>query len=97
MTYAGNLENLKDIEKSNNYTFVKGDITDFEFIKNLFEKEQFDGVIHLAAESHVDRSITNPLEFVLTNVVGTVNLLNAAKLIWKDNFQDKLFYHVSTI
>lgn len=96
LTYAGNLENLKDIEKSSNYKFVKGDITDFEFIKNLFEKEQFDGVIHLAAESHVDRSITNPLEFVLTNVVGTVNLLNAAKLIWKDNFQDKMFYHVST-
>lgn len=96
LTYAGNLENLKDIENSSNYTFIKGDITDFEFIKNLFETEQFDGVIHLAAESHVDRSITNPLDFVITNVVGTVNLLNAAKGIWKDNFQDKLFYHVST-
>ncbi len=96
LTYAGNLENLKDIENSSNYTFIKGDITDAEFITSLFEKEQFDGVIHLAAESHVDRSITNPLDFVLTNVVGTVNLLNATKLIWKDNFQDKLFYHVST-
>lgn len=96
LTYAGNLENLKDIENSSNYTFIKGDITDAEFITSLFEKEQFDGVIHLAAESHVDRSITNPLDFVLTNVVGTVNLLNATKLIWKDNFQDKLFYLVST-
>jgi dTDP-glucose 4,6-dehydratase len=96
LTYAGNLENLKDIESMNNYIFEKGDITDLEFINQLFEKYQFDGVIHLAAESHVDRSISNPLEFVLTNVVGTVNLLNAAKTIWKGNFENKLFYHVST-
>lgn len=96
LTYAGNLENLKDIENKSNYHFVKGDITDNEFIKELFEKHQFDGVIHLAAESHVDRSITNPLEFVLTNVVGTVNLLNASKSIWKGHFENKLFYHVST-
>lgn len=96
LTYAGNLENLKDIESSQNYEFVKGDIQDFEFIQTLFDKYKFDGVIHLAAESHVDRSITNPLEFVMTNVVGTVNLLNAAKHLWKDNYDNKRFYHVST-
>lgn len=96
LTYAGNLENLKDIEKEPNYSFVKGDIVDGSFIQELFEKHQFDSVIHLAAESHVDRSITNPLEFIHTNVVGTVNLLNAAKSIWKDNYKEKLFYHVST-
>ncbi len=96
LTYAGNLENLKDIESKENYTFVKGDINDDAFILNLFKKEQFDGVIHLAAESHVDRSIANPTEFVVTNVLGTVNLLNAAKHIWKDNYEGKLFYHVST-
>ncbi|HAT70268.1 MAG TPA: dTDP-glucose 4,6-dehydratase, partial [Flavobacteriaceae bacterium] len=79
-----------------NYTFVKGDITDEPFINSLFEKHQFDGVIHLAAESHVDRSITDPLAFVKTNVIGTMTLLNAAKTIWKDNFADKRFYHVST-
>lgn len=96
LTYAGNLENLKDIENEGNYTFVKGNINDDGFILDLFKKENFDGVIHLAAESHVDRSIANPTEFVVTNVLGTVNLLNAAKTIWKDNNKDKMFYHVST-
>lgn len=96
LTYAGNLANLKDIEDKPNYEFVKGDIVDSDFIQKLFEEHQFDGVIHLAAESHVDRSISNPTEFVFTNVIGTVNLLNAAKHIWKDNFEDKRFYHIST-
>jgi len=96
LTYAGNLNNLKDIENKSNYEFVKGDIVDGEFIMKLFIEKQFDGVIHLAAESHVDRSISNPTEFVFTNVIGTVNLLNAAKHIWKDNFSDKRFYHIST-
>lgn len=96
LTYAGNLENLRDIDQNPNYTFVKGDIVDADFITNLFKEHQFDGVIHLAAESHVDRSIENPIEFVMTNVVGTVNLLNAARLIWKDNLNGKRFYHVST-
>lgn len=99
LTYAGNLENLKDIENKQNYTFIKGDIVDAEFVHQLFIEQQIDGVIHLAAESHVDRSISNPLEFVLTNVVGTVNLLNAAKSHWKripENNRNNLFYHVST-
>jgi len=96
LTYAGNLANLKDIENKPNYEFVKGDIVDGDFILKLFEEKQFDGVIHLAAESHVDRSISNPTEFVYTNVIGTVNLLNAAKHIWKDDFSDKRFYHIST-
>nr|WP_294948611.1 dTDP-glucose 4,6-dehydratase [uncultured Mucilaginibacter sp.] len=96
LTYAGNLANLTDIENEPNYRFVKGDIVDLAYINNLFEIEQPDAVIHLAAESHVDRSISNPLEFVMTNVVGTVNLLNAAKTIWKDDYADKRFYHVST-
>jgi len=96
LTYAGNLENLKDVEDKPNYIFEKGDITDEEFIFNLFERYDFDGVIHLAAESHVDRSISNPLEFLKTNIFGTVILLNAAKESWKDNFEDKRFYHVST-
>ncbi len=96
LTYAGNLENLTDIEKADNYEFVKGDIVDDIFIFELFNKYQFDGVIHLAAESHVDRSIANPNEFIKTNIVGTVNLLNAARNIWKDNLEDKLFYHIST-
>jgi len=96
LTYAGNLENLKDVENHSNYRFVKGDINDDKFILKLFEEQQFDGVIHLAAESHVDRSIANPNEFVFTNVLGTVNLLNAARHIWKDDFSGKLFYHVST-
>jgi dTDP-glucose 4,6-dehydratase len=96
LTYAGNLENLRDIENKNNYIFEKGDIVDEGYIKGLFAKYNFDGVIHLAAESHVDRSITNPMEFIMTNVVGTVNLLNAAKDLWKGNEEGKLFYHVST-
>nr|WP_067056006.1 dTDP-glucose 4,6-dehydratase [Mucilaginibacter sp. L294] len=96
LTYAGNLANLTDIEHKPNYRFVKGDIVDLEFIINLFEREQPDAVIHLAAESHVDRSITNPLDFVMTNVVGTVNLLNAAKNLWKGQYDKKRFYHVST-
>jgi dTDP-glucose 4,6-dehydratase len=96
LTYAGNLENLKDIEGNANYHFAKGDIVDAAFINGLFEQHQFDGIIHLAAESHVDRSITNPLEFVYTNVIGTVNLLNASKNQWKNNFEGKRFYHVST-
>jgi dTDP-glucose 4,6-dehydratase len=96
LTYAGNLENISDIEQLPNYTFVKGDIVDADFIDNLFQKHQFDGVLHLAAESHVDRSITDPLAFVKTNVIGTMNLLNAAKTIWKENYDGKRFYHIST-
>lgn len=96
LTYAGNLENLKDVESSENYQFIKADITDGKAILAIFEKYQPDGVIHLAAESHVDRSISNPMDFVMTNVIGTVNLLNAAKYIWKDNFENKRFHHVST-
>jgi len=96
LTYAGNLENLVDIEGSSNYIFEKGDIVDKKYIKSLFEKYSFDGVIHLAAESHVDRSITNPMDFIMTNVVGTVNLLNASKNLWEGRSQGKLFYHVST-
>ncbi len=96
LTYAGNLENLKDIETAPNYTFLKGDIVDGTFIDALFSKHQFDAVIHLAAESHVDRSITNPLDFIQTNIVGTVNLLNSAKNHWKNDYSGKLFYHVST-
>ncbi|MFN4932239.1 MAG: dTDP-glucose 4,6-dehydratase [Bacteroidota bacterium] len=100
LTYAGNLANLRDIENAPNYTFVKGDITDAAFINELFDKYQFDGVIHLAAESHVDRSISNPLEFVMTNVIGTVNLLNAAKKCWNAHIdgetKGKKFYHIST-
>jgi dTDP-glucose 4,6-dehydratase len=95
LTYAGNLLNLKDIEDKPNYTFIKGDIVDFKFISELFNEHKFDAVIHLAAESHVDRSITNPLEFVMTNVIGTVNLLNAAKTIWNQG-SDNRFYHIST-
>ena len=96
LTYAGNLENLSDIENKDNYIFEKGDIVDETYIKELFDKYKFDGVVHLAAESHVDRSITNPMEFIMTNVVGTVNLLNAAKNLWQANEEGKLFYHVST-
>jgi dTDP-glucose 4,6-dehydratase len=96
LTYAGNLANLKDIENAPNYKFIKGDIVDMAFINQLFVDEQPDAVIHLAAESHVDRSITNPLEFVMTNVVGTVNLLNAARNIWKGKYEQCRFYHVST-
>lgn len=96
LTYAGNLENLKDVENKSNYTFFNGDISNEGFIKDLFEKYQFEGIIHLAAESHVDRSINEPLVFVKTNVIGTVILLNAFKMLWKDDFTDKLFYHIST-
>lgn len=96
LTYAGNLENLTDIENASNYTFIKGDITDSAFLSGLFAKWQPQYIIHLAAESHVDRSISEPNAFVLTNVIGTVNLLNAARELWKDNFKDRLFYHVST-
>lgn len=96
LTYAGNLANLTDIENQPNYTFVKGDLVDAPFVDALFAEHNFDGVIHLAAESHVDRSITDPMAFVLTNVVGTVNLLNAAKNTWKGNYDGKRFYHVST-
>ena len=96
LTYAGNLENLKDVEHLPNYVFEKIDIVDAEAVNKLFKKYNFDGVIHLAAESHVDRSIINPLEFIMTNVVGTLNLLNAAKENWSADFTDKLFYHVST-
>lgn len=96
LTYAGNLENLRDIENSSNYSFIKGDITDADFIEGLFQKIVFDGVIHLAAETHVDRSITDPLAFVRTNVIGTANLLNTAKKAWASNLKNKLFYHVST-
>lgn len=96
LTYAGNLENIKDIENESNYTFLKGDIVDEVFLHTIFEKYQFDGVVHLAAESHVDRSITDPLAFVKTNVIGTMNLLNAAKELWKGNYEGKRFYHIST-
>jgi len=96
LTYAGNLENLKDIEAKKNYHFIKGDIRDQVFLREIFDKHQFDGVIHLAAESHVDRSIIDPLSFVETNVLGTVNLLNAFKAACKGDFINKKFYHVST-
>jgi len=100
LTYAGNLNNLTDIESANNYEFIKGDIVNKEFISNLFQQYDFESVIHLAAESHVDRSITNPLEFVTTNVIGTVNLLDTAKNYWsKSNPKssiNNLFYHIST-
>ena len=96
LTYAGNLANLKDIEDKPNYSFVKGDITDMDLVKSLFEKHDFDGVLHCAAESHVDRSITDPLSFVRTNVIGTVTLLQCAKEHWKKNYEGKLFYHIST-
>lgn len=96
LTYAGNLENLKDIEKAPNYTFLKADITDEETINALFKKHQFDAVIHLAAESHVDRSISHPNAFVKTNVLGTTTLLNAARLSWAHDYNNKRFYHIST-
>jgi len=96
LTYAGNLENLRDVEQAPNYIFEKADILDSEKLVQLFKQYEPDGVIHLAAESHVDRSILSPLDFVYTNVIGTVNLLNTANQSWKDNFDGKLFYHVST-
>lgn len=95
LTYAGNLENLKDIENYDNYKFIKGDIKDIELVNTIFEKYNIHSVIHLAAESHVDRSIENPLEFVTTNIIGTLTLLNAAKKHWQ-NDDDNVFYHVST-
>lgn len=96
LTYAGNLENIKDIEQNENYTFLKNDICDAQSILELFQKYRFEAVIHLAAESHVDRSISDPGSFVQTNVIGTLNLLNAFKETWKDNFQGRIFYHIST-
>ncbi len=96
LTYAGNLENLTDINNFSNYSFVKGDIVDKEFIDKLFSENKFEKVIHLAAESHVDRSIKDPLSFVKTNVIGTMNLLNAFKDLWSNDWNDKLFYHIST-
>ncbi len=96
LTYAGNLENLKDIESVPNYTFIKGDITESNFIDAIFKKHRFDAVIHLAAESHVDRSIHDPMAFVKTNVLGTVHLLNAAKSTWERDYTGKRFYHIST-
>jgi dTDP-glucose 4,6-dehydratase len=96
LTYAGNLENIKDVQDAPNYTFVKGDICDAAFIDSLFTQYAIDAVVHLAAESHVDRSISDPLAFVQTNVIGTANLLNCAKKHWQGNYDNKLFYHVST-
>ena len=96
LTYAGNLENLKDIESSENYNFLKGDITDELFVNEIFSEHQFDGVIHLAAESHVDRSIKDPLAFAKTNILGTMILLNAFKNLWDNNWKGKRFYHIST-
>jgi len=96
LTYAGNLENIKDVENKPNYTFIKGNILDEAFIQELFSAHNFDGILHLAAESHVDRSIEDPLIFVKTNVIGTMNLLNAAKNQWKNNSKGKRFYHIST-
>lgn len=96
LTYAGNLENIKDIDSASNYTFIKGDICDEALVTSIFEEHEINGVIHLAAESHVDRSIEDPLAFIQTNVLGTVNLLNVAKQAWQDNYDGKLFYHVST-
>ncbi|MFD2513872.1 dTDP-glucose 4,6-dehydratase [Pontibacter locisalis] len=96
LTYAGNLANLTDIEDRENYTFLKGDIVDAAFVEEIFSEHGFDAVIHLAAESHVDRSISDPLAFVQTNVIGTVNLLHAAKRHWADDLGSRLFYHIST-
>jgi dTDP-glucose 4,6-dehydratase len=96
LTYAGNLENLKDVENKKNYTFLNGDIIDESYINLIFDKYHFDSVIHLAAESHVDRSITDPLAFAKTNIIGTMVLLNAFKGLWKNNWSEKCFYHVST-
>ncbi len=95
LTYAGNLENLTDVEKEDNYHFIKGDITDAAFINELFKNEQFEGIIHLAAESHVDRSISSPMDFIYANIIGTVNLLNAARSIWSGDHAHR-FYHIST-
>ena len=96
LTYAGNLENLKDLENASNYKFLKGDITDEKYVNDIFNTYKFEGVIHLAAESHVDRSIVDPLAFAKTNILGTMILLNAFKNVWSNNWQGKRFYHVST-
>jgi len=96
LTYAGNLENLRDVEGKSNYRFVKGDILDMEFLLRVIKQYKIDGIIHLAAESHVDRSIHNPDEFALTNIIGTIRLLKATQTAWHGNYQDKLFYHIST-
>lgn len=96
LTYAGNLENLRDVEEKPNYFFERANILDKDALERLFVLYEPHGVIHLAAESHVDRSIHSPMDFVYTNVIGTVNLLNTAKYFWKDNFDGKLFYHIST-
>ncbi|AWG25360.1 dTDP-glucose 4,6-dehydratase [Flavobacterium kingsejongi] len=96
LTYAGNLENLTDIEDEANYKFLFGDIVDEDFVNSIFRDHDFDGIVHLAAESHVDRSIKDPLAFVKTNVIGTMNLLNAAKNQWEENFEGKRFHHIST-
>jgi dTDP-glucose 4,6-dehydratase len=96
LTYAGNLENLTDVQDAPNYYFIKADISKEEEIMPLFEQHRFDGIIHLAAESHVDRSISNPTEFIYTNIIGTINLLNAARHIWGDDLTGKRFYHIST-
>ena len=96
LTYAGSLENLKDVEDKENYTFVKCDICDLKKVSQIFEEYKIDSVIHLAAESHVDRSIEDPFSFAQTNVMGTLSLLQAAKEHWNSNFTNKLFYHIST-
>jgi len=96
LTYAGNLENLNDIDQASNYTFVKGCIMDEQLVSDIFKKHNITHVVHLAAESHVDRSITDPLIFVKTNLIGTANLLNCAKQFWAGNYDGKLFYHIST-
>jgi dTDP-glucose 4,6-dehydratase len=96
LTYAGNLENLADVEKSPNYHFEKGDILDIEFVVNILKQYAIDGIIHLAAESHVDRSLHNPTEFATTNIIGTLTLLRAAQTVWHNHYEGKLFYHIST-
>jgi dTDP-glucose 4,6-dehydratase len=96
LTYAGNLENLRDVENMENYRFIRADINDAAAMQHIFEEHNVEGVIHLAAESHVDRSIASPTEFIYTNIVGTVNLLNAARHQWKGETEGKLFYHIST-
>ena len=96
LTYAANLNNLKEIQSKNNYTFLHGDITNEKYINSIFKKYKFDNIIHLAAESHVDRSILNPLSFAKTNILGTINLLNSFKDLWGNDLKDKIFYHVST-
>jgi len=96
LTYAGNLDNVTDVANASNYTFVQGDIIDANLVNTLFEKYRFDGIVHLAAESHVDNSIENPLDFAQTNVMGTLNLLEAARNQWKDDMANKRFYHIST-